>query len=101
MSAIARGGGGERVHESVCISVLTRFRNNRSLFQIFLNAFRRGGARSCLQRRGFHWASRSLPISVPQSVNGGCRGAEQKKVELLDDLEPRSLLIEMYLPLPW
>ena len=28
---------------SVCISVLTRFRNNRSLFQIFLNAFRRGG----------------------------------------------------------
>ena len=42
MSAIARGGGG-RVHESVCISVLTRFRNNRSLFQIFLNAFRRGG----------------------------------------------------------
>lgn len=100
MSAIARGGGG-RVHESVCISVLTRFRNNRSLFQIFLNAFRRGGARSCLQRRGFRWASRSLPISVPQSVNGGCRGAEQKKVELLDDLDPRSLLIEMYLPLPW
>lgn len=43
MSAIARGGGGGRVHESVCISVLTRFRNNRSLFQIFLNAFRRGG----------------------------------------------------------
>ena len=60
-----------------------------------------GGAGSCLQWRGFRWASRSLPISVPQSVNGGCRGAEQKKVELLDDLEPRSLLIEMYLPLPW
>lgn len=56
-----------------------------------------GGAGSCLQWRGFRWASRSLPISVPQSVNGGCRGAEQKKVELLDDLEPRSLLIEMYI----
>ena len=51
MSAIARGGGG-RVHESVCISVLTRFRNNRSLFQIFLNAFRRGGGGHALVCNG-------------------------------------------------